>query len=147
MIKKTVSRKTIIKAINEEPLKSGEFVLLDNKGWDPVPSKDKNCQVCAVGAVLRRAGLSNNKIHSFGDKLMWNGDVTPHTDDSFCEYDESATNAQIESLIRAKMYLHALSVKFEYQADKTGHGKRTRKILTNFVKENFPATIKLNPKF
>jgi len=126
--RKTITRSEILKAIRTEPLVSGNFVQTEN-------NKEKNCAVCAVGAVLRIAGQNNTEIHSFGEQLMYEG---------VCS---SQPHYVILEELKERRYLHALSMKFEFYAFRLGKGKRTRKLLANFVKKNFPKVIKLNPEF
>jgi hypothetical protein len=144
---KTISRRDILTAIRNEPLNTGSFVNPKGVGPDGVEGglgsvEDKNCTVCAVGAVLRKAGLSNREIEEFGEAL---GDLGPITPTRYEIY--SDVKGGLKELLKEKKYLHALSVKFEGQAHKTGVGKRTRKVLSLFVKKNFPKRIRLNPEF
>jgi len=130
--RKTTDRKDVLKAIKNEPLATGNWV---NESGFSYPNQ-KKCDVCAVGAVLRQAGFSNYDIGDFGEDLMATGEASAYGD-----------KKQQEKLIRSYLdrenFLHALSIKFEGQANRTGTGKRTRDILMKFVKENFPKRIKL----
>ena len=67
-------------------------------------------------------------------------DVGRSAVESICGYEVN----NIPNLLKSKLYLNALSVKFEYLADKYGTGKRTRNQLVKFVEENFPNRIKLH---
>lgn len=51
-----VTKEQIIKALKAEPLKQGRWILED--GLTAI----NNCQVCAVGAVLRHLNLPNNEV-------------------------------------------------------------------------------------
>jgi len=135
--RKWITKKEVLQAIKTEPLTSGNWVKLDDKKR----FNDKTCSVCAVGAVLRKAGLGNQAINDFGDALAMQGVVAP---DSYLE-SEGYVEAEIQDYLDTEKYLHALSYKFEYQANKTGVGKRTRNILAKFVEVNFPDKIKLDP--
>lgn len=122
--KKYVTKKTILKAIATEPLIGGSFVL-------SADDERKDCSVCAVGAVLRRAGMKNSEIYDFGRVMVDSGP---------CANREES----IPEVLKDGEFLHALSLKFEAQSDRTGYGKRTRNVLANFVKKHFPHRIKLD---
>lgn len=133
---KTISKKMIIKAIQNEPLINGTYVEVENypnSGY----STDPNCGVCAVGAVLRRSGMTNKKIASFGAKILRQGLA------SF--YKHKTEESLIDYYINEKQYLNSLSEKFENLAEKYGCGKKTRTKLIKFVQENFPNKINLTP--
>jgi len=140
--RKYIERRTILQAIRFEPLKAGRWVeggySDDMNTW--VPLDDPNCSVCAVGACLRRAGLNNQQIDDFGDRMIEYGSV------SYDDNDDLTLRHRIEEALESKEYLHALSVKFESQAEKTGSGQRTRKILRQFVLDNFPTRILLSAR-
>jgi hypothetical protein len=142
MIKaKYISKKKVLEAIKNEPLYSGEWAKIDANGK---VMRDKDCPVCAVGATLRKAGFSNNEVSRFGRKMSDHGDVAP----DFLSWEGAKDMKQyVLNCLANKEYLHALSIKFEDQADKTGVGKKTRSVLVNFVEKNFPNRIKLDPKF
>lgn len=127
--RKTVSKKEVLAAMRYGPLNSGNWITYNING---------ECQVCAVGAVLRRVHFSDNAIENFGSSLADKGRVTPYL------MGDGIHEAIIEFLNK-KQYLRALSIKFENQVDKTGTGKKTREVMTNFVKKNFPKRIKLDP--
>jgi len=135
-MEKKISRKTILLAIRNEPLKPLEWVQLD--GMIPVTQED--CPVCAIGATLRRAGFSNDEIHDFGGNMNITGICTLRA-----VSENSTVEKELVTLLKGQRYLHALSLKFEDQASRTGGGKTTRRILSEFVKKNFPNRIKLDP--
>ena len=115
-MKITITKKQIIEAINNEPLSNGLFVP-----FIPNPK----CTVCAVGAVLRTAGLHNQAIHDIGDRLIGTGDC--------------GTDSDYRKYLAKKKYMLALSSKFEtlaYQNEDMGF---VRTKLTAFVNRNFPA--------
>lgn len=58
----SVTKKQIIEAVLTEPLIANQFV-------DFLTSKNEKCSVCAVGAVLRKAGLNNNQIFENAAKI------------------------------------------------------------------------------
>lgn len=124
-----IKRSEILKAIRTEKLKAGSFIhgkdVVDEFGYESYVT-DKNCKVCAVGAVLRYKGIDSEDIDNFA------GDVT-----GFYVGIEGDEFQELED----KNYLTALSVKFEKLAKKFGAGKRTRTKLVAFVKRHFPKTI------
>lgn len=131
--RKYVSRKEVLQAIRYEPLKSGDWVRRNGE-------KEGKCQVCAVGAVLRKAGFKDEEIRRFGGILIDNFEsITPYGAGGM-EYVSEKLREHLDN----EYYLVALSLKFESQALRTGTGKRTRKILANFVKVNFPKKIELS---
>ena len=138
---KTISRRDILTAIRNEPLKRGSWVYM--YGRNDFSEGDKRCEVCAVGAILRQGGFSNYEIDYFGGALLNSGPISPDSS----EFNESSLTNGLKQLIKEKKYIHALSVKFEDQASRTGAGKITRKVLSLFVKKNFPKRIRLNPEF
>jgi len=124
---KMITKEKVIKAIKTEPLIVNYFVERDK--YSNIVT-NPNCSVCAVGAVFRASGMSNTEID----------DVTSDPQENIC----STSIGRIEDLLKSKLYLNALSVKFEYLASKYGTGKRTRNELVKFVEENFPYRIKLH---
>lgn len=60
---KWVTKEQIIEAIKTEPLVPGRWVQSLDDG--------NECGVCAVGAVLRRAGYKNIEIDDYGLDLKW----------------------------------------------------------------------------
>jgi len=71
---KTISRNKIIKAIKTEPLMSGDIVEM-TFGYHV--STKRNSEVCALGAVLRKAGYSNRDIHTYGNRLSRRLEILP----------------------------------------------------------------------
>lgn len=121
------TRRQVLEAIRFENLVGGGQI-----GFCSPAREDykKECEVCAVGGVLRRAGVDPELI----DNTAWNllGGYNTHPGKS----------GDLEEALNNKNYLLALSVKFEQVADKFGTGKRTRTILANFVKKEFPKEFK-----
>jgi hypothetical protein len=56
-MKYKVTKQQIIDAVLTEPLTFGKYIDFDRMN-------DSTCQVCAVGAVLRKVGFSNNDIYN-----------------------------------------------------------------------------------
>lgn len=135
---KWITKKKILEAIKNEPLMNWEFVKRDGEKV----VADKNCPVCAVGAILRKASFNNREIFHFGMRMVEYGSVN----DYFCG-DRETQNIYVENLLSKQKYLHALSVTFEAQANRTGIGPRTRGLMATFVEKSFPYRIKLDPKF
>lgn len=140
---KTISRDVILKAIKTEPLKNKAFVELYDADDGYVVSDDPNCHVCAVGAILRHAGMTNKQIDLFGNQLVHCGSAYA----SHEYHDKTNVLKTIKTNIEQKQYLHALSMKFEYHASfPSKRIGKLRKLMTKFVKENFPKRIALNPR-
>lgn len=121
-----ITRRQVINALRTEPLTHGTWVYQD--GFNG-PSKETECPVCAVGAVLRKAGLSNYEIDQAGNALMDNGSVTSDT--------------AVADYLANGLYLNALSCEFE---SRRIHGKALkatkafRERLITWVKKNLPVT-------
>lgn len=124
-----IKRSTVLKAIRHEPLKYGDWIYgrCDSKGNFVV---DKKCQVCAVGATLRVAGVKPTAISEYARRLLLNtlSGVASYLGDEKAE-------------LEAGNYLMALSIKFEKLAVYNGAGNKTRRLLSNWVKKNLPAVI------
>jgi len=137
-MRKTITRREVLKAIRTEPLKRGKWVQMDvYKSF--VPSSDPKCEVCAVGAVLRHAGLNNEQISEFGDQMV--SGPFPCVGDCF---DYREFEDAVKQALKEKRYLYALSLKFERHAKRLGKGRRIRNLLANFVKRNFPKSVKVS---
>jgi hypothetical protein len=137
-----ITKRSILKAIRVEPLRSGSWYKKTSRG----------CQVCAVGAVLRREGVSPDGIERFGDILSMTGGISPGTD-----YATGCVAADAEDILRGelrqKKWLNALSFKFEWLCEeaylarkKPGRlvpihwtaMRRIRAELATWVKANLP---------
>lgn len=130
-MKKTITRRQVLKAIANEPLEAGSFIEfnVDHKRY-------KTCNVCAVGAVLRSTlkHVDNpDTLYEIANKVT-------------CEYifneygvSENYINL-INSIIQNKSYLQALSVQFEYLSYKHKYLKVVRRKLANWVKASFPVS-------
>lgn len=126
-----IERKTVIKALKTEPLARGYF-------FEVAAEDIKNCQVCAVGGIVRQH-LSDAILQAKGwDELS-----------TYCEYvtnykyDSSVDQAEQKQLIKEGNYLGALSAFFERQSDSGKVTKKHRESLVNFVKKNFPVKFKV----
>lgn len=119
-----IKRSDILKAIRTEPLKPDNWIHEDHVTDKPL--YNSSCKVCAVGAVLRQCGIPDNEI-SYRARFGLTG--------VFCGVSK---DGNLEGALEAKLYLNALSIKFERLANRLGAGKRTRKQLADFVKKNFP---------
>lgn len=138
MTKKTVTKKQILKAIKSEPLRGGSWVRSFGRDY-------ADCEVCAVGAVLRNTFRKKTVKRLVEDLII--GAVICNQIFSIDDYWPGATR----QLKREKNYMGLLSVKFEYlwANHVTGHcddngdwvyvGVDTvRKKLSKFVQEHFP---------
>ena len=127
-----IEKRTVIKALREEPLESGSFFDKNNV---------KNCKVCAVGAVVRKS--LKGKING----------LTRNTLVSYCETitNEEYINEDVEYLLAKRNYLGALSTFFEWEAgsdddsDCSGPNitPELRETLVEFVRKNFPTRFKV----
>lgn len=128
-----ITRRETLHAIRTEPLKAGKWASNEE-------GNEGKCSVCAVGAVLRKAGLDDACINQFGNRMIINfKNVT-----ALSVYSKKDENEKIEEHLDNDRFLQALSLKFECQAKRTGAGKRTRTILADFIKANFPKKIELS---
>lgn len=131
-LQRTISKSEIIKALQTEPLQPGVFVEYVYVADTCNISTDPSCNVCAVGAVLRRAGYTNDAIIKAGRELSNAGFV--------CQ----GNVAQINEELKNRQYLNALSVKFEtLMAERDRVTKAVRQQLCKWVEKNLPNRIKL----
>jgi hypothetical protein len=120
-----ITRKQVLEAIRTEKLKPDHFVHGEYDSANSVTVFSPGCKVCAVGAVLRQAGVSNEDMDYRAYSLIGGGNYCSGDD----EYVELAN----------KNYLAALSIKFENLAKKNGGaGPKTKASLRNFVRRHFP---------
>lgn len=124
-----ITKKQIIKALKTEPLERGHWV--QNRS---LPYKG-TCNVCAVGAVLRHAGLANSAIHVLGFGLKFAGfDAAPRLPRA----NENAISVG-RTALEAGQWLVGLSYVFESaHTDEDG-----RKRAIAFVEEHFPESVVL----
>lgn len=118
-MKKTMSRTLILRALRTEPhLTKGTWAR-----W--LDGDKKTCEVCAVGAVLRRAFRTNNadRIGRLGVAATDNGSAV-------------FSSQFIKSNLERGHYLNALSCVYE-----SAHPNWARRKAIAFVKEYFPKQI------
>lgn len=132
-ITKRISRAKVIEALKTEPLDYGAWF----HGNDI-----KTCNVCAVGAVIRKASFVST-FSNFDEEQM--GNICLKLTDrvaSACDVNsEDETNSAIKILLEDENYLGALSVFFEDMMDRDTTGvvnSSHRKRLVTFVKKHFP---------
>ena len=110
------TRGEILRALKREPLRRGEFVEKSN-----LPMVG-NCNVCAVGAVLRGCGFRNNEISVLAREVV-----------------DYPISSRPHELLKAGDWTSALSSMFEMQpSDRAG-----QKAVLDFVRKHFPATVTL----
>lgn len=144
-----ITKKSILKALAKEPLVRGRWVA------KPHLEVIGDCPVCAVGAVLRGAGLSNcDIVRTASDACEQTG---PDMSDVFIRYSDehyyqtsegskarhAAGLKQATELTQKKDYLSALTVLFEAQSYNTRVTPKHRQEMITFVKGNFPANLKI----
>lgn len=129
-----ITKEQVLTAIKTEPLKAGSFLRADGK---PI----NECEVCAVGAVMRN--VLNNKIEDEDDFHKLCGRVTR----------EQFIDNDVDVLLKNENYLGALSNYFEEMIDcKTWvpgdinliATQDDIKELVTFVEENFPEEFEVN---
>ena len=130
---KTISRKDILQAIRTEPLLPGAWIHSRFDDKKSMLVLDDECPVCAVGAVLRKAGIVSYLIAT----------TAAFNVDSAFDYLGGANVEEMKAALQEGAYLNALSMKFEKLAKTYGVGKRTRDRLVKFVKANFPKEIEI----
>lgn len=124
-MKKTITRKQVLKAIANEPLSAGSFIVNDNS------KTYKQCSVCAVGAVLRSTLLEIDNprdLDFFANRLTRT--IRYGITETYIDY--------IDEILTTKNYLQALSIKFEWLCTQYKTMKTVRKHLAIWVKKNLP---------
>lgn len=133
----TIRKGTIINAIMTENLRSQAFIASpDGSVYNNDVSLDPKCAVCAVGALLRAAGATNEEIGKLGTVI--GRDIV--------RTDANAVNKEVRLLLAEKKYLNALSVKFEGLFDSDNPivpTKADRKRVAAFVRRTFPEKLEL----
>lgn len=121
---KIITKKLIIKALQTEKLRHGDFFRSDKP----------NCTVCAVGAVLRHVSFESWVRNKLGRSVCASaiGDIATQN----CAILHSSMD--VHTLVQNKNYLGALSCYFE-----DGHTKRA---CIAFVKKYFPKSFKCTIK-
>lgn len=160
-----VTKKQIIQAIQTEPLRSGQWIFMNDEG-----TNGKSCPVCAVGAVLRRAGIDPRFLDDVATSNARNAAASrivyiSNTDGEETQYDfHTAPKKLKQAFMNDRIAqvktdpLGALSSLFEelgesftgtytspngneYTRWNPNRLQQTRKILTEFVKNHFPKTV------
>lgn len=130
---KTITKKDVVKALESEPLVSGDW--FGDLG-------QKHCNVCAVGAVLRKVSFEKWLI-----KIDMGGYVWEIAKIFGWTLRDASTDATITAfaLIKRKRYMEALSNKFERMTinppDVINDTKRKK--LISWVKKYFPTKFEL----
>lgn len=120
-----IARKDVLKAIRTEKLRAGSFISGRIRA-DGKLVEDSRCKVCAVGAVLRQAGIPSEDIDNQAYNVLT---LESDWDDNGDEFKQ----------LKDGNYLAALSVKFEKLAAKNGGvDPKTKSSLRNFVRRYFP---------
>lgn len=122
-MKEFVTKEEIIEAIETEPLRAGSWFY----DYDHTTNFE-TCSVCAVGAVLRRAGLKER------DEL--DIDLEVCNDEYFGLY-------KLKDALSCGNFMGALSIKFEDLSEQVESMDEVREKLIKFVKENFPDEVEL----
>lgn len=133
MIKKTITKKLIIKALKTEPLsRNYVFDLYTNYVLGVM-----DCKVCAVGAILRK---------SLGENLLRDISKTMESYLSVNIANEACRTIRLshhdpKRLVNEGLYLAALSNFFESSESDDKNGNISRRKLINFVNKYFPNKI------
>jgi hypothetical protein len=145
LITKRIRKSTIIKALQTEPLGAdGQYIArveapsvsAEELGWGAEPS-DKECLVCAVGAILRYTGITKaGQLQATGSRNTWYPTFTDAP--TWAEAKKKA-----KELIKSDPdeALSALSSLYEAGIDNKVRLAVIRKNLVSFVEKNFPKTI------
>lgn len=146
-----VSKEQVIEAIKTESLRSGNWIDYE---FDPVKQEDVVCHVCAVGAVFRSCLSKNEEKNSYeicdfisSEVEKEKSDLDPSGNFWYSSTEECLLTAKKE-LKKNKAYLKTLSHVFESLCMmRDVHSRhqiyRIKKILIEFVEENFPKYIKV----
>jgi len=124
-----ITRREILKAIRTEKLNNGSFLTARRDSYNNFWVEDSLCKVCALGAVLRQKGISSHMINRAGGEVRSFGEASSDGDEFL--------------MLRKRLYLNALSIKFEKLAIEHGVDKKTKTKLAGFVKRHFPKTINM----
>lgn len=156
-MKRVITRKQIIKALQTEPLRAGNWISSSSETytWYHLAKRTK-CTVCAVGGVLRSSlgnELTCNQIASFGVNLALNEEaISPFVTEArqlFSKKDLKAIFLDGKKRLKKYSQLTVLSYVFEsvYQAyglDRcrtSGRGPKMRALrnsMVKFVEANYP---------
>ena len=134
-----IEKKTVIKALKTEPLEYGFFFDFHNSD---ISIDEKDCPVCAVGAVIRKS--LGRKINKYMSERCGGDDFNLST---YCEELTNYAYVHIDpkKLLKQKNYLGALSCYFEsFSGDNEGNvTPEVEKKLIDFVRKNFPTRFKV----
>lgn len=138
-IKKVITKKTVIEALRKEPLMAG--------AWFDNETSPMDCNVCAVGAVLRRVSAVRAIMKLQDDEGMIgtycdiNEFVAGKLFPNHTRLSSDARPVDIARYLKKKNYLAALSAKFESLVVNNSDGIPNdcqRQSLVDFVTINFP---------
>lgn len=151
-----VSKQRIINAIKKEKLKAGYWLASKemiqsaenyegSSKFDDIgrktPIAQKDCMVCAVGAVFRSVCAKNSMIFDI-DRHITGQDIEPYI---YGAVSEAHAISRAQMLIDDEKYMSALSSYFEWLDENTNHKPyRIKEKLIKFVKDNFPKNIELD---
>ncbi len=121
-----ITKGEVLDALATEPLRARQFV-------DSTDNGNPTCHVCAVGAMLRRKGLTNNQIWFVGSRLIKQDMVSV----GMFVSKEVARNKAVELTQQGK-YLHALSIIFEHSSNTMPLKEDSYKYTKEFVLAFFP---------
>lgn len=125
-----ISKEEMVKAVMTEPLGWGEFV------------DDNNCAVCAVGAVLRRAGVPPESIDYVARDMVEDEDFgADGVDDRWTTEEVRLFAEEIaeRNPLAGLSYLHEGLPICSDEFDRDGH----RVQLACFIEANMPAEIEI----
>lgn len=131
---KYINREKIIEALKTEPLKRGAF--FHNASFDNIQDAYA-CEVCAVGAVLRRCFNIISDVSGFvvtRNSALWEKEACSVT-----------LRQAIKNELKIKNYMGALSIFFESQDIMySAVTPLQRRNLIRFVKRNLPNRVAVN---
>lgn len=133
-----ITRKQVLMAVRYEPLTAGNWI------------RESSCQVCAVGATLRRCGIDDAEINNLGYKVYYASEDS--IDDG--QFGETAMDKKyIRKHLKNKYYLAALSCYWEgvvapkYGVDPDFASQHFQKVtpeareeLASWVEKNIPVS-------
>jgi len=132
-VTKVIKRKVVIEALRKEPLVTGCF--WENLGHKATNGVKAGCNVCAVGAVLRRASFEKEFLGRDQGEIGLAATL------------DRCQDEDISKLLKNKNYLGALSCYFEDLIPVFNSVKnKDREKCIKFVKKNFPKQFKLTIK-
>lgn len=123
-----IKRAQILKALRTEPLRQGHFVESD------LLPEIGTCNVCAVGAVLRSAGVPDRAINGVAVQPQ----VIGFADCCFDSSNKAEQKLELAEDLAERRYLAALSKVFEAAPKRTAKAQAIA-----FVKKHFPKEIRI----